>query len=227
MQVVGQVEGRLESVLDGRAIGWAWDPERPDDALVVDVVVDGRPVAAGVADIERKMLADAGVGTGRYGFDIALPEELGAEPHHAILVTAGPKGAPLAAVDLFETTARSPDSIWQRTEFLPEGRDMPAAYVPEEEPPPDPGEAALIGKGGWLFLRDDGNLTAEELVGAPLLSEGAVEQRAREVIDRQRWMRELRIPYLFAVAPMKERLYPKFLPDQGLTSPEAASETSQ
>jgi len=212
--VNGKVEGRLESVVDGRAIGWAWDPEHPDEAVEVEVLVDGRGVASGVADIERQVLAAAGMGEGRYGFDVALPEELGAERSHAIRVTAGPDRLPVLAVELFETVARAAGGPWSQTTFIPEGAaGFQAPFVPEQEPPPDPGAAALVGRRDWLFLRDDANLTRDQLGGGPLLSAGQVERRAEMAAKRHRSLRELGVPYLFAIAPMKERLYEELLPE--------------
>jgi len=212
--VSGKVEGRLESVVDGRAIGWAWDPEHPDEAVEVEVLVDARRVASGVADIEREALAAAGMGGGRYGFDVALPEELGAARSHSIRVTAGPDRLPVLPVELFETVARSPGGVWSQTTFVPEGAaGFKAPFVPEQEPPPDPGAAALVGRRGWLFLRDEANLTLDQLGGEPLLSSPRIEQRAELVAKRHRSLRALGIPYLFAVAPMKERLYEGLLPE--------------
>src|SRR3954452_5634825 len=113
----GRVEGRLEAVVDGRAVGWAWDPESPEEALEVEVLVDGRPVASGVAGVGRQVLAEAGMGTGRYGFDVPLPEELGSEPSHTIRVKAGPEGIEVLPFEGFETVVRFPE--WQGTTFIP------------------------------------------------------------------------------------------------------------
>ncbi|HEY6551051.1 MAG TPA: hypothetical protein VIY71_07625 [Solirubrobacterales bacterium] len=210
----GRAEGRLEAVVDGRAVGWAWDPQHPEKAVEVEVLVDGRPVASGVADVERPVLAQAGMGDGRYGFYVPLPEELSAEPSHSIRVTAGPDRAAVLPIEMFETMVRTSDAAWNGTTFVPEGSsDFKPPFVPAEEPPPDPGEAALVGKRDWLFPRDDANLTLDQLNGAPLLSAAAVELRREIVSKRYQRLRGLRIPYLFAVAPMKERLYEKFLPD--------------
>lgn len=205
-----RVEGRLEAVVDGRAVGWAWDPERPDEAVEVEVLVDGEPVASGVADVERPALLDAGVGHGRYGFDLQLPDRLGGASAHGIQALAGPHREPLTPLAGFETKVRQGSASWAGTRFTP-GAGRVAEPI-EEEPPPDPGEAALVGRDGWLFLRDDANLSLERLSGAPLLGRETVRRRRDEVAARHRALRELRIPYLFAVAPLKERLYGKFLP---------------
>jgi SGNH hydrolase-like domain, acetyltransferase AlgX len=205
-----RVEGRLEAVVDGRAVGWARDPERPDEAIEVRVLVDGEPVASGVADVDRPALLAAGVGHGRYGFDLQLPDRLGDAAAHGIQALAGPDREPLTPLAGFETKVREPGGPWAGTRFTP-GAGRVAEPIPEE-PPPDPGAAALVGREGWLFLHDDANLGLERLSGAPLLGQGAARRLRDEAAERHRALRDLRIPYVFAVAPLKERLYGKFLP---------------
>ena len=205
------VEGRLEAVIDGRAVGWAWDPRRPEESLGVEVLVDEELVAEGQADVERSVLAEAGIGHGRYGFDIPLPERLTEAPTHTIRVTAGSEGEEIAPFHGFETVARGIGAAWHQTKFVPAEASR-APFVPEPEEPPDPGEAALVGKHGWLFPVDATNLSAEQLRGAPLITAAAIERRREEVAERRRRLKSLRIPYLFAVAPLKERVYGKFLP---------------
>lgn len=203
------VEGRLEAVVDGRAVGWAWDPERPQETLEVQVLVDEQPVAGGRAEVERPVLAEAGIGNGRYGFDVSLPEQLVEEPAHTIRVTAGPELEEITTFHEFETVVRAPDAAWRRTKFVPAGRKP---FVPEPEDPLDPGGAALIGKHGWLFTWDRTNLSPEQLEGAPLLSESEILLRRDAITQRRRQLRDLRIPYLLAVAPLKERVYHRVLP---------------
>ncbi|MEO0296057.1 MAG: glycosyltransferase [candidate division WOR-3 bacterium] len=71
-----RIKGFLDGI-DGQYIfGWAWDPENPEKRLEVLVYVDGEPVAEGVADLYREDLERAGIGDGRHGFRIKLPEKL-------------------------------------------------------------------------------------------------------------------------------------------------------
>jgi hypothetical protein len=206
-----RVEGRLEAVVDGRAVGWAWSPERPEDTLDVEVLVDGEVVARGAADVERPALLEAGIGHGRYGFDIQLPERLGGAGAHSIQVVAGPEREGLSPLAGFETTVRRPEAPWVGTRFTP-GATAPIPAF-EDEPPPSSGEAALIGRRGWLFAWDGATIGLEQLTGAPLLDEEGVRRWREQVADRHRRLRDLRIPYVFAVAPAKERVYGKFLPE--------------
>ncbi|HXS46775.1 MAG TPA: hypothetical protein VN756_04875 [Solirubrobacterales bacterium] len=204
------LQGRLEAVVDGRAIGWVWDPERPEETLEVKVLVDGEAVAKGRADVTRPVLAEAGIGDGRYGFDVPLPERLSEEPTHTIKVVALPRGDEVTPFREFETLVRNSSGAWQGITFLTDVAS--GRFVPEPEDPPDPGEAALIGTRGWLFPFDEGNLTPDQLRGAPLLSQAEIEGRSGAIAARREQLKELRIPYLFAVAPLKERVYRRFLP---------------
>ncbi len=206
------IEGRFEAVIDGRAIGWAWDPGRPGEAVEVEIEVDGRSVARGAADVERPALADAGIGQGRHGFDISLPESLTESASHKIRVLAGQNRTDVVAVESFSTVVRSPADAWNQTTFTPEGRSA-VAFVPEKEEPPDPGDCALIGKDRWLFLRDDRNLTLSQLRGRRLLSRKEIEGRQEALTARHARLRELGIPTVVAVVPMKERVYGELLPD--------------
>lgn len=205
------VEGRLEAVVDGRAVGWAWDPAHAEETVEVEVLVDEEPVASGRADLERTVLAEAGIGSGRYGFDIPLPERLAAEPAHTIRVTAGPEREEIEAFHQFENVVRAGGAPWHGTKFTPaDAKKRP--FVPAPEDPPDPGDAALVGKHGWLFPFDEAHLTVDQLQGAPLLAAAEVERSRDAIAQRRRQLKDLRIPYLFAVAPLKERVYGKFLP---------------
>ena len=66
-------EGYLDGVDQGKVLGWARDPENPDQPLEVDVYVDQVQVATVMANQLRKDLASKGVGNGRYGFYADLP----------------------------------------------------------------------------------------------------------------------------------------------------------
>jgi hypothetical protein len=84
--------------------------------------------------------------------------------------------------------------------------------MPEPEAPPETGAAALVGDDGWLFVRDDRHLTQDQLRGQRLLSREEIEAKRDILASRHNRLRELGIPYLPAVAPIKERLVGEFLP---------------
>jgi hypothetical protein len=78
--------------------------------------------------------------------------------------------------------------------------------------PPYTGKAkALLGKYGWLFLCNA--VTINQLTGRLSL----LDRQLGEYSDafRARWDRfeELGVPYVLAAAPMKELIYPEFLPE--------------
>jgi hypothetical protein len=75
-----------------------------------------------------------------------------------------------------------------------------------------PEGAALVGRRGWLFPCD-GDGAAPRLPGSSSPSTEQVERLCEVLAERQRRLRTLRIPYLFAVVPRKERVYERFLPE--------------
>jgi len=50
------LDGRLEAVIDGVAVGWAYDWGNPQRRVEVKVLVDGRPIAGTIADMARETL---------------------------------------------------------------------------------------------------------------------------------------------------------------------------
>ena len=64
--------GYLDEITREQVRGWAGDPERPDEPVLLEVLVDGRPVASIVANGHRPDIELAGIGDGRHGFGIEL-----------------------------------------------------------------------------------------------------------------------------------------------------------
>src|SRR5690349_7190448 len=48
--------------------GWAWDSDRPEDRLLIDIFLADAFVCRVSADMYRRDLQDAGIGDGRHGF---------------------------------------------------------------------------------------------------------------------------------------------------------------
>jgi GT2 family glycosyltransferase len=69
------VRGYFDGVVGRRAIGWLADETMTDHAIV-EILLDGRVVGEGKANLFRQDLLDAGIGVGAHGFDIPLPEFL-------------------------------------------------------------------------------------------------------------------------------------------------------
>ena len=64
--------GYLDEITRDHVRGWAWDPEGPEDSVLLEVLVDGRPVASIIANGYRHDLDLAGIGDGRHGFSVEL-----------------------------------------------------------------------------------------------------------------------------------------------------------
>lgn len=62
------INGYLDFCTETRIGGWAWDSDHPDRRLVVEIHVDGAPLAQVTADIHREDLKNNGIGDGTYGF---------------------------------------------------------------------------------------------------------------------------------------------------------------
>jgi hypothetical protein len=76
--------GRLEKVSGEEISGWARLRNDPTTPAVIEVSVDGKPVATIVADLPRKDLAEANVGNGRHGFSLPTPTVVKDGNTHAI-----------------------------------------------------------------------------------------------------------------------------------------------
>lgn len=68
------LRGFVEVANRRRVSGWAIDRALPNHPLSVRIEVNGRIIAAGVADHYRADLERGGQGNGRHGFNIPLPE---------------------------------------------------------------------------------------------------------------------------------------------------------
>ncbi len=92
-------EGYIDFIATRRTFGWAWCRDHPDVAVEVEIRIDDRPVVVTRADKFRPDLARVGVGDGKHGFDVNLPEHVGPDEKHrvtAFIVTApGRASAPL------------------------------------------------------------------------------------------------------------------------------------
>jgi len=65
--------GDLELRPDGSVDGWVWSPDRPEERLVAEVLVDGVCVGAAAAEGFRRDLIARGVGDGHHGYRLSLP----------------------------------------------------------------------------------------------------------------------------------------------------------
>ncbi len=70
------VTGLFEQIHENMACGWAYSPERPDLRLDIEILCNGSVVATGRAEGFREDLRQAGIGDGRYQFQIPIAPEL-------------------------------------------------------------------------------------------------------------------------------------------------------
>ncbi len=64
------VTGLIERVEGNKVYGWAFDSERPEEAVQVGVRAGAHCIGTGTADLLRPELQRAGIGQGRHGFSI-------------------------------------------------------------------------------------------------------------------------------------------------------------
>ncbi|WP_457797496.1 glycosyltransferase family 4 protein [Methylocystis sp. S23] len=70
-----EVAGHLDETRHGAVRGWAWRPDRPEERLLIDVFIGGRFAGQCLANLFRPDLEEAGIGDGRYAFQLNLPPE--------------------------------------------------------------------------------------------------------------------------------------------------------
>jgi hypothetical protein len=82
-----EVTGHLDMVSEKTGIvGWARYPERPDERVEVEVLLDGEPVGTVLANRPRPDLAEVGFGDGTYGFSMPLPYQALTQSRDVIVV---------------------------------------------------------------------------------------------------------------------------------------------
>jgi SAM-dependent methyltransferase len=79
--------GVVDSCTDLEVRGWAWDSDRPDEPLTVDVSIDGVSVASVIADMFGADLAMAGMGNGSHRFILSLQGLLPVDGRHSVSVS--------------------------------------------------------------------------------------------------------------------------------------------
>jgi hypothetical protein len=109
-------EGRFEAIVDGSAVGWAYDLRSPLQRLTLEVLVDGEVVAETVAELPRPSLIAEEIGDGRHGFCVKLPPYLCDDAIHTIAVRL-PSGEPLPFAPSFANTV-SLATEWANTHFV-------------------------------------------------------------------------------------------------------------
>ena len=204
---VAVADGRVESAGNGIVTGWAWIPATPEARATIHVWVDGRIVASGVADQGGLGLEKVGIGDGHHGFTIELPEELAVAKELAIAVRVS--GA-TTRLPMLNNWNLQEDGAWADVRMVEDTKPPPPQPIADDAPAvdPEPAEAALAGRAGWLFALPHGG-PAVDAVAANL------ERHAEQLAT-------LGIRYVVAVAPPKLAVYRDRVLHRGLPSMTAA-----
>lgn len=83
---VSSLDGQVDSVTPHVIRGWAFDPSRPETPVELVATDRGEELGVVVADAFRDDLAQAGVGSGRHGFELWLPRRLSPLERHVVRV---------------------------------------------------------------------------------------------------------------------------------------------
>ena len=73
--------------------GWVWDPQRPTERIRLELVEGETGLATALAGENRPGLILSGIGDGRHGFTIALPEGALAAGRHVLRLRSADTGA--------------------------------------------------------------------------------------------------------------------------------------
>jgi hypothetical protein len=84
-----QVIGILETVAQGKIVGWAASNDQPHIPVTVDILKGNAVLARTIANIPRPDVRAAGIGNGRCGFEVTLPAFLAGIPRHEIALRCG------------------------------------------------------------------------------------------------------------------------------------------
>jgi len=114
--------------------GWAWNPQKPEESVVVEIVDGGQLLLRVRADTYREDLHAAGIGTGRYGFSVPNPAVLLPFARHQIAVRRALDGVDLpgspqwvvrpeagldaSTLNFFESAISANGSVARRAEEL-------------------------------------------------------------------------------------------------------------
>jgi hypothetical protein len=78
-----------------------------------------------------------------------------------------------------------------------------------------PSNRVVLGKNGWLFYNSnwDGDPIADYR-NLTLFSEKSLERKVSTLVNREKWLSQRGIKYLYAIVPNKSSVYPEYMPDR-------------
>lgn len=150
------LRGRMDGVLDGMLRGWLWDPDRPDEALLGEVHLDGQPIGQIRADLPRADLEAIGFGAGGAGFAFALPAAAQDGQAHEITLIAEERWLPITVDQLSLVIPPRLHMLRGRVEAVVAGQCQ--GWVCD---PMRPGQPI------WLDILEEGRLLGRQLADQP------------------------------------------------------------
>jgi Glycosyl transferases group 1 len=109
------LRGRLDLVTRERIAGWAQDTADMRTPVALQILDNGLPIARVLANHGRGDLAAAGIGGGRYGFDLIIPGGLSPLSRHVIQVRREADGAEIPGSPAAIEAANAFDADLQQT----------------------------------------------------------------------------------------------------------------
>ena len=176
--IVGWFE-RFEGLV---AVGWVADRRQADRRLTVELWLGDQPVAVGIAAIYRGDVEGAGVGDGRYGFRLMVPDHL---------APAEPVAARIRLANTDYILAGSPQT-------LQPGQEAVTAVRGEVN-----GQAGLMVR-GWAYdeRHPDRQVTVDLVTGETVVASGRADRFRRDLLDNGigdgRHAFEIKLPMRFA-----------------------------
>lgn len=190
------IEGGLQGIGNGHALGWCWRPGTPDERVAVAIVVDGEIAAEGIADLARPDLAE--LGDGAHGFLIALPDALRAPGRHSVQALAGEHREPVPTTPTFWCEAAS-DNGWGDVAFEPARNVTGAALTAKVPAAPAPQRLRAVSFMDWLF-------DASEFEASPEPAPADLDAIVADLSATAATCATLGITYLPAIIPAKRRV---------------------
>lgn len=73
-----------------------------------------------------------------------------------------------------------------------------------------PNKNVILGKEGWLYMATSGILS--DFLGQRITNDATILQYVDELANRQQWLNDIGVRYLFVPVPNKIQVYPEYLP---------------
>ena len=230
------LRGNLENATHERISGWAWNPEKPGEAVVIRFFADGQPIARTVANMLREDLGAAGIGDGRHAFDLAegafaIPfgpcqlsakdEATGEELPNSPALLAAPmdmRSAARRAISALFDSAGSNEDLRERAEFAGREADRLLQRLSDRR-------SRRVGRAAqrarkWRWRPEDGpepeRIPPRALVIDSTLPRPGFDAGSHALLSHLASLRRLGFQVLFAPADMRSGPGVRALADLGI-----------